>query len=222
MSAICGIFELNSASARIGDLNRMMNDLAAHGPDGQGTWHGDSVALGQQMMRITPESVGETLPLHHSESGVTLVADARLDNREELGRAIGNIYLQGLPDSGLVLAAYLKWGIDCVDRFIGEYSIAIWDAGKRQLHCITDPMGIRPLFFFNDANGCFAFASEIKPLLRVVPEPAVNERRIALMGVSALTGYLETTQTCFRDISRAPAATVLTVSPTGISSREYW
>jgi asparagine synthase (glutamine-hydrolysing) len=200
----------------------MMRALTAHGPDGSDIWHDASVALGHQMMYITPESSGETLPLHHAASGISITADARLDNREELVETLGIGSTQTLPDTQLILAAYQKWGIACVEHFIGEFNIAIWDAGEQKLHCITDPMGIRPLFHIQVEDGCFAFASEIMPLLEIVKNPSINQRRIAMLGVSALTGYLETTRTGFEKIYRVPPASILTVSRPGISSSEYW
>ena len=222
MSAICGIYALNNAPLNLDALNSMIGALAAHGPDGHDQWHDGSVALGHQMMHITPESSDETLPLHHSARGITLTADARLDNRDELKRAMGSEASRLQTDSSLILSAYQKWGISCVDRFVGEFNIAIWDAKKRHLQCITDPMGIRPLYYRKLENGCFAFASEIRPLLNIAKSSPINQRRIALLGVSALTGFLETTRTGFEDIYRIPAATVLTVSGSGIQTSEYW
>ena len=200
-----------------------MRALKKHGPDGSGRWRDKSISLGHQMMHITPESLDEYLPLHHGESQVSLTADARLDNREELLSSLGISPAQSPPDSVLILNAYQKWGKSCVDHLVGEFVIAIWDAHAQCLHCITDPMGIRPLFYTEVTDRYFAFASEIEPLLGINDRPAeLNQRRLAMLGVSAFSVYLESESTCFENIYRIPAASVLTASRAGKTIREYW
>lgn len=223
MSGICGIFSPENSGLQEKALDRMMRALNKHGPDGSGSWKDSSVSLGHQMMHITPESLNEYLPLHHAESQVSLTADARLDNREELLESLGISPAQSPPDSELILHAYQKWGKACVDHLAGEFVIAIWDARAQCLHCITDPMGIRPLFYTEVRGRYFAFASEIEPLLGINDRPAeLNQRRLAMLGVSAFSVYLESESTCFENIYRVPAASVLTASRAGKTIREYW
>ena len=201
----------------------MMLALQMHGPDGRGSWKDDHIGLGHQMMHITPESLDEQLPLHHAESRVALTANARLDNREELLESLGMSSGQSPTDSLIALTAYLHWGTALVDHLIGEFAMAIWDARTQQLHCITDPMGIRPFFYTEAPGQYFAFASEIEPLLSIEDRPAeLNQRRLAMLGLSALSVYLEPEATCFKNIYRLPAASLLTVSRSGKSLREYW
>jgi asparagine synthase (glutamine-hydrolysing) len=223
MSGICGILSQENSGLRERVFERMMRALKKHGPDGSGIWKDDHASLGHQMMHITPESLDEHLPLHHVESQVSLTADARLDNREELSESLGTSLAQPPADSELILAAYLKWGKACADHLVGEFVIAIWDARDRCLHCITDPMGIRPLFYSEVQGQYFAFASEIEALLGINDWPAeLNQRRLAMLGISAFSAYLEPESTCFENIFRVPAASVLTVSRAGKTIHEYW
>jgi asparagine synthase (glutamine-hydrolysing) len=152
-----------------------------------------------------------------------VTADARLDNRDELLPALGLPPFFDLPDSSLILKAYQQWGTACVEHMVGEFAFAIWDARARRLHCFTDPMGIRPLFYTEVRGQYFAFASELKALLAIGdPPPQINQRRLAMMGVSALSVYLEWETTCFDQIRRMPAATVMTVQDNVIRKSEYW
>ena len=223
MSAICGIVRLGEQPVPPDSLPRMMQALEPHGPDGHGNWHDEWAGLGHQMMHITPESLEEQLPLHHAESGMSVTAEGRLDNRDDLLRELGISASSDLPDSSLILQAYQAWGTSCVEHLVGEYAFAIWDARERCLHCFTDPMGVRPLFFTELPDQFFAFASEVEALLAIYDAPVpINETRMAMLGVSALSSYLEPEATCFENIYRVPAASILSVGKSGKSIAEYW
>jgi asparagine synthase (glutamine-hydrolysing) len=224
MSAICGILGIGDGPPQQDLLERMLRSLARHGPDGTGRRHDPPVSMGHQMMHTTPESLQEQLPFHDSESRLAITMDGRLDNREDLASALGIPLHEGLTDSGLLLQAYLKWGTGFAQRLVGEFAFAIWDGRARCLHCFTDPMGLRPLFYREIPGKYFAFASEVVPLMAIsdVPPP-INERRLAMLGVSAMSTYLEPETTCFETIFRVPAATILSVdNKGGIRMSEYW
>ncbi len=223
MSAICGILAIGDVPPPQEELERMMRPMARHGPDGSGRWHGVPVSMGHQMMHTTPESLQEQLPFHDSESRLAITADARLDNREDLAAALGVPLHEGLADSRLILQAYLKWGTNCARRLVGEFAFAIWDGRTRCLHCFTDPMGLRPLFYRMTPGEYFAFASEVVPLMAISDgPPPINERRLAMLGVSAMSTYLEPETTCFETIFRVPAGTILSAAKGGIKLSEYW
>jgi len=67
-------------------------------------------------------------------------------------------------DTEVILKAYIQWGIECLQRFVGMFSLAIWDSRKQQLYLARDRLGIKPLFYsFRD--GTLLFASELKALM---------------------------------------------------------
>jgi asparagine synthase (glutamine-hydrolysing) len=223
MSGICGILSLDGQPPPLDLLDRMMRAMERLGPDGSDRWHDDSIGLGQQMMHITPESLGEQLPAYHPESRIALTADARLDAREDLLRTLDLCGSREIPDSQLILKAYQKWGKDCANRLVGEFAFAIWDARERSLLCVTDPMGVRPLFYRETPGKYFAFASEVEALMTVEPgHNPLDQTRLAMLGVSNLSVYLKPEATCFENIYRVPAASVLSVSGGRKTCREYW
>lgn len=83
MSGICGWINWDAAPVSEADLERMCRPVAYRGPDGVGTWVGAGAGLAHLALHITPESREELQPLHYPESGLVLVADARIDNRDE-------------------------------------------------------------------------------------------------------------------------------------------
>ena len=193
--------------------------LAHRGRDGSGIWSGASVAFGHRLLHTTPESVRETQPLTSSHSSSTIVADARLDNRDELIAALGLAPAPSLSDAKIVLAAYERWGRNFANRLIGDFAIAIWDERTRTLLCARDPLGVKPFYYFLDDRQ-FAFASEIKAL-HAAPgvDASVDPEQVALF-----VGWFheDRSRTIFRRTLRLPAAHTMAVAPGRFSLERYW
>src|SRR4051794_18982418 len=115
MSGICGIVIFDGTEPRRSEIDAIMEPLKRRGPDGGNIWIGDGAALGHTLLATTPEALIERLPLHHPESGCTITADVRLDNREDLIAKLGVASAERVVGDGeLILLAYLKWDQDCV------------------------------------------------------------------------------------------------------------
>lgn len=223
MSAICGLLRLGDEPLQAEAFARMMRSMDRLGPDGRDTWQDARVMFGHQRMTIEPESRQEQQPLHDAESRLVVTADARLDNRDELWAALSLSHGEELTDSELLLKAYQHWGAQCFDRLVGEHAIALWDARRGLLYCATDPMGIRPLFYLESPGRYLAFASEVTALLNVGDTPLpVDRRRLAMLGVSGYSVFLEPERTCFQGVRRVPAGSVVTAGGRTTRTREYW
>ena len=222
MSGICGVLVLDGNEPSMGDLDVMLEKLARRGPDGTNRWLEGPVAIGHTLLATTPEALVEKLPLTDAESGCTITADVRLDNREELLAALD---LDGedrvIGDGELVMRAYLKWGEDCPKHLLGDFAFAIWDPRSQSLFCARDHMGMRQFNYCHLPGKAFVFATEVEAVLEhpAVP-PRINETRIAdfLMDLEAL----DVTSTFFEEIYRLPAAHVLRITAEGHSLRRYW
>jgi asparagine synthase (glutamine-hydrolysing) len=222
MSAVLGIFNLDGQPVDQRWLKDMWSKLSHRGPDGGAVWSEGTIGLGSQMLWTTPESLLERMPLSKPESSLTIVADARIDNREEL---IANLGLQNKPaasrtDSHVILAAYEKWGDNCPERLIGDFAFAIWDGRSQSLFCARDHFGIKPFYYFHKHNTCFIFASEIKGLLAapIVPR-RLNETRVA----DYLANFVEDEEiTFYRDIRRLPRSQAVRIDRSGCRFRQYW
>jgi asparagine synthase (glutamine-hydrolysing) len=110
VSAIFGIYLQDQRLVPPDDLKIMSEIMSPRGIDGAHTWVNRNIGLGHSMLWTTPESLNERLPLVERSSGLTITADARIDNRAEL-YALLDIQrpLAELSDSELILAAYTKW-----------------------------------------------------------------------------------------------------------------
>ena len=222
MSAIGGFFHRKLAPASHHSLDNMVGRLSHRGKDGSGTWIEGPSAMCHLMRWITPESLNEKLPLHDTQRDLVITADARLDNRVQLFPCLGisrNIR-DSISDSELILQSYYKWHEHCVDHLVGDYSFAIWDRKKLCLFCATDPMGMRPIYYYLDDN-LFAFATEIKALLALEEIPKrLNERGFARYLVVELA-ISESEETCFDRIFLLTSGTSLKITQGGADFQSH-
>ncbi|PSB02276.1 lasso peptide isopeptide bond-forming cyclase [Merismopedia glauca] len=221
MSAIAGIYYLDNRPVDLTDLTRMTDILAHRGSDGVNKWSDRFIGFGHRMLWTTPESLLEKLPFHKETSQLTITADARIDNRDDL---IAKLELTHLPpekitDSQIILAAYEKWGEDCPKELLGDFAFAIWDGSKHQLFCARDCFGIKPFYYYHSAQQ-FAFATEIKALLCLPEIPSnINE----LMVADHLSSICpDPTITFYEGIVRLLPAHTLTITQVGSTSKCYW
>ncbi|MGH2490782.1 MAG: asparagine synthase-related protein, partial [Candidatus Limnocylindria bacterium] len=167
------------------------------------------------------EAVQETQPL--TRGPCVIVADARLDNREELLGWLPGVAAE-IGDAELILHAYERWGIDALPRLLGDFAVVIWDPRDQRVVCARDTSGTRLLYYRSDAD-TFAAASEIQQLL---VDPAVpiqaNEEQILdfLTPFYVYPDERQHTDTFYAGISLLPAGYVLVVDGAGVRSRKYW
>ncbi len=220
MSAIFGLVRFDGGAIDPRTIDRMGNVLRHRGPDARRVTVAGAAGLGHCLMRITNEDMVDRQPLH--DGGILLAADLRLDNRAALAAAIGiaGDAVSAMPDSGVLLAAYRHWGAACVDRLLGDFAFALWDADARTLLLARDAMGQRALYHVGD--GFLAFASEVKALWAVdgVPrrlsEAAIGARLVFPVDVSPEA-------TLFDGIASLPGGTILCVDRDGhATTRRYW
>src|SRR5262249_23261988 len=158
-------------------------------------------------------------PLRSGDARYVLVADVRLDNRDELTDALRIPSPHGgLCDAAILLAAIERWQESFLDRIVGDYAVAVGDSLRRRLLLVRDPLGQRPLHYHR-GNKFFAFASMPKGLHALSEVPyAPDEDRIA----QSLVLMPEVgTQSFFQGIERVEPGHVVTVTTTGLFARSY-
>src|SRR6266851_3857225 len=152
------------------------------------------------------------------------VADhARLDGRADLIAGLQRakrVVRPEAPDSELILHAYAAWGTPCVERLLGDFAFAIWDARNKQLFCARDHFGIKP-FYYAQQGDLFLFSNTLN-CVRMHPEVS-GELNDAAIGDFLLFGLnCDNATTSFRDIQRLSPAHSLSISPEGVKIRRYW
>ena len=199
MSAIWGLLRFDETTVVDGDLNRMGAALRSRCGDGRATFLDGQIGLGHGLMRVTREDGFDRQPLYDRDTGLIVVADCRIDNREELAAALelDPVTLKATPDSALILQAYRRWGDACPTHLIGDFAFAVWEVARKRLLLVRDPMGQRQLFY-HLGDGFVAFATDIAALWAAPGVPRLldevwlghfaNQFRVPLAGRTALSG----------------------------------
>jgi asparagine synthase (glutamine-hydrolysing) len=187
----------------------MLKALSIYGRDDCAQYNSRLFAMGRCLIRLLPEDIFDQQPLF-ADGVSAMVADVRLDHREELGRALGfsSQRAAAMADSDMVLAAWQRWREECVEHLSGAFSFAVWNQQEQHLFLARDHTGERPLVYASAAN-CFAFASMPKglhPLSFVGSE--IDEEYVAryLMLVNT-----STERTIFRNIQSLPPGCALSI-----------
>ena len=132
MSALAGRWNFDGRPGAADACERMLRAQDIYGPDDEARWDGGRIALGRRLFRLLPEDVHDRQPLTGRGGDCVLVADIRLDNRDDLERAlqISPERARTLADADILLAAWERWGLDCLDRLVGDYAFAVWALEK--------------------------------------------------------------------------------------------
>jgi asparagine synthase (glutamine-hydrolysing) len=183
---MCGIAGLMAAPGRTPDaiaLGRMKRALGHRGPDGEGAWIKDDVALVQTRLAIIDLVTGGQ-PIVASDGATALVANGEIYNYLELGAHLAGVELRTASDCEPPLHLYLRDGPDFVRHLRGMYALAIHDAPKKRLVLARDPFGIKPLYYAETEPG-FVFASEAQALIaggfaEAVLDPGARDEALEL------------------------------------------
>lgn len=203
------------------ELTAMSNCLTRHAPDTTGRWLDGSAGFFHALRFTTPESLEECLPYHDHANAVVITADARIDNREELGAelSLATSELAKMSDSELLLKGYLQWGEDLLQRLLGDFTFVIWNTQQRWLFCARDHFGVRP-FYHTSIDDEFVFATDLKALL---DHPRVPKRLNLERWLGAVSWVdPEQTATFYEGIYRLAPGTWLRVDEHGLVKRRYW
>jgi asparagine synthase (glutamine-hydrolysing) len=218
MSAITGIFNRNGRSVRFEQIKKMNKTLSHRGPDGNCVWFNDFVALGHQMLHSTPESINEKLPFTEEKSGLTITADARIDNRPILAPLLGIEDKKSVPDSIFILKSYQKWGENCSNKLLGDFAFVIWDEENQKLFCARDHMGIKPFYYYSDED-IFLFSTEIKAIFSNSNVPKkLNKTKAALY----LMNFPHQDFTFYDNVFSLRPAHSLTLTSDNTNLKRYW
>jgi asparagine synthase (glutamine-hydrolysing) len=164
MCGICGLYGLESLDDLDRTVRRMTQTIAHRGPDGEGAFVGDGVALGHRRLSIIDLSSAGAQPM--TFGAATVVYNGESYNFQRLRtelEGLGHAF-RGHSDTEVLLHAYEAWGLAGLERLEGIFAFALWDSAHRRLILMRDRLGVKPLFY-SWKDGRLAFGSEIKAVL---------------------------------------------------------
>lgn len=225
MCGIAGIYNLNLEEKKESQqalIKTMTQTLSHRGPDDEGYFVDQNIALGHRRLSILDLSPAGRQPMLAADQSLVIVFNGEIYNyleiREELQQKGYRFKTQ--TDTEVILAAYSQWKEDCVKRFNGMWSLVIYDLKKKQLFASRDRLGVKPFYYFADKN-VFIFASEIKALLKhpeIVPRP--NDKIIYDYLAHGFTDHSH--ETFFQDIHQLLPGHNLKITDDKIAIKKFW
>lgn len=204
MCGIAGLIYKNSTVVSEESLKKMTDKMSHRGPDAEGFFVHQNLGLGHRRLSIIDISDAANQPFFLDDKLVMVFNGAiynYVEIREELIRH--GYSFKTTSDTEVLIASYDFWGEECVTRFNGMWSFAIFDTKKNVLFCSRDRFGIKPFYYYTD-EGKFVFASEIKPLLEIQKIEKVNLQVLLQYVVTNVSD--ETNETFFENILKLPGS----------------
>ncbi|RMF06655.1 asparagine synthase (glutamine-hydrolyzing) [Candidatus Woesearchaeota archaeon] len=163
---MCGICGINIEDRKV--LSEMMKELEHRGPDDQAFFQSKGISMGMQRLKIIDLRKG-LYPITNEDESVFLVFNGEIFNFREIRSKLekeGHAFKTNC-DAEVIVHLYEKKGIRFLNELNGFFAIALWDEEKKRLILARDRLGIKPLYYYYDKRGGkFAFASEIKAVLK--------------------------------------------------------
>jgi asparagine synthase (glutamine-hydrolysing) len=143
-------------------LKSMLNVLRAGGPDDEGTFVNEHVALGHRRLSIIDLSSAGHQPMIHPE-GIVISYNGEVYNYREIRTELEaeGVIFRSSTDTEVIISAFLKWGVASFRKLKGMFALALYNAHQKKLYLVRDPAGIKPLYY-SVRNGRLVFASEVR------------------------------------------------------------
>ncbi len=193
---MCGIAGIFGKTWRPDQLRRMVEVQRHRGPDGEGIYLDPNLmaGMGHNRLKIIDLSEAGRQPMFDVDGRFCLVFNGEIYNYLELRRELESSFsFRTRTDTEVLLAAYQRWGTDCLDRLIGMFAFAIWDEQQKKLFAARDRFGVKPLYYHQTAGGDLLIASEIKALHAAGLDRVPDETTWANYLVHGLTDHEDRT-----------------------------
>lgn len=220
MCGIAGYYHFDKNKPALFERIKSMTDTLVHrGPDGEGFYFRNNIALGHRRLAIIDLETGQQ-PMLNIDKSVVIVFNGEIYNYVELKDELISYGFSFLTtsDTEVILQAYEQWGLECLAHFNGAWAIAIWDQKKNQLFLSRDRMGEKPLYYAIFDN-TLVFASEMKALFAYgvpkIPDLNLTELYFGLISIPA-------PYTFYKNIHQIKPANFLLVSHGQIKEQAYW
>lgn len=223
MSGIFGVVAFDGAPADEQTAATMAGQMTSWGRAAITTLSHDGAAFGQALTLATPEDVHSRMPTVWSHAGVLFTAQGRIDNRDELIRALGILGQDSsaMADTSIMLAAYQRWGEGTAPRLFGDWSFAAWHPRDRRLVLARDHHGNTALYLHHEpGTGRVLFSSAPASLHAAGVPRRLNEQRFA-QGLVSWAG-VRAAETMDLDIERLPPAHTALFTAGGRSTHRFW
>ena len=222
MCGICGFISKQNITL---DELKVMNDTMYHrGPDDSGEEiyamkSGYGLGMAQRRLSILDLSPLGHQPMHSENKRLSVVYNGEIYNFLELKEQLKDYPFRSNCDTEVIIAAYLKWGIDCVHKFNGMFAICIYDREEDKVYLIRDRIGKKPLYY-EWKEGNLVFASELKPIMaRPGFAKKINSR---VLSRYLFQQCINAPESVFEDVYKLEPGSILEFQNGEIKTYKYW
>lgn len=219
---MCGIVGFTN---RINDsdavLGKMMDRIRHRGPDAEGKYIDEDIALGHRRLSIIDISSQGDQPIFNEDGSLVIVFNGEIYNYKEIREKLvsaGHTFKTN-TDTEVLIHGYEEYGEKLLDKLRGMFSFVIWDKNKKELFGARDFFGIKPMYYALMGKS-FMFGSEIKSFL---PHPEFKKE----LNTAALENYLTfqyspASETFFKNVYKLPPAHYFKFKDGNMSITRYW
>ena len=222
MCGIAGWINLENKTSQNGEafLHAMCERMKHRGPDSEGLWLDEQVALGMRRLSIIDLHTGEQ-PVYSEDKSVVVVMNGELYNFKEVRKDLekrGHKF-ETATDTEILPHLYEEHGDALLEHINGMFAFALWDKRKKKLLIARDRFGEKPLYY-GVFDGKLIFASELKVLL-ANPSVKTEINTDALRRFLSFD-YVPAPFSIYENIYKLPAAHFLSVENGEFKTRRYW
>lgn len=199
-------------------LSNSLQTLAKRGPDGEGRYIHNNVALGHRRLAIIDTSAVANQPFTDASGRYTIIFNGEFFNFKEHRDKIKDYPLRSTSDTEILLYLYIKYGAACLEFINGFFALAIYDNVEEKTFIARDRMGIKPLLIYKDENKLL-FASEMKALIAFGIPREMDETSLWQY---IQFNYIPSPNSIFRNVKKMEAGTFMEIHKGEIRSKRYY
>lgn len=219
---MCGFTGFTECSGdRSAVLSEMLDKIRHRGPDAEGAYIDEKIALGHRRLSIIDVSEAGNQPLYSEDGRLVLVFNGEIYNYKDIRRELSDkgYNFRTSTDSEVLIYGYREYGDGLLTRLRGMFSFVIWDKDTETLFGARDFFGIKP-FYYTQTGSTFMFGSEIKSFLS-------HPDFVKELNTEALENYLTfqyspCAETFFKGVYKLPPAHCFTYKNGRMDIRRYW
>lgn len=222
MCGIAGIIHFNQKANHYHEKLKLMSEAVRHrGPDAEGFYFDDNIALAHRRLSIIDLSKNANQPMKNNDGNIIIIFNGEIYNYKELRVELEKEFdfKTDHSDTETIINSYKKWGIDCIHKFVGMFAFAIYDKKEKKVFLVRDRLGKKPLYYCT-LNNTIYFSSEIQSFFSAgLLEKKLNEE--------ALYHYLtfltvNAPATFYKNIKKLEAGHYLEISANNFKKIKYW
>lgn len=220
MCGIAGLLNLQDGTVDEGVIHKMCDVITHRGPDDQGYFIEDEIALGMRRLSVIDLDAGHQ-PIYNEDKSVVVVFNGEIYNYKQLrdGLEDASHRFRSRTDTEVIAHLYEEHGDKCIDYLRGMFAFALWDRNKHRLLLARDRVGQKPLYY-TKAKGVLYFGSEIKQLL--ISDKVERELSFDSLDTYLSVGYVPGPRTLFERIWSLKPGHYMKVEDGVSSIHKYW